>query len=81
MSTDDNRFHMLSAFKLPFFLTLCLVLFSLDPEIYGNIRLRWSFWGVSLSLLIWQLLLLYRSLCVPRAYQQAWQAPEIACLS
>ena len=69
MSTDDNRFHIPSAFKLPFFLTLCLMLFLLDPEIYVNIQLRWSFWGVSLSLLIWQLWLLYRSAAVGRSLE------------
>lgn len=69
MSTEGNRFHILSAFKWPFFLTLCLILFSLDPEIYANIRLCWSFWGVALALLVWQVVLLYRAVAVGRVLE------------
>jgi len=62
----DNPSNILAPFKWPLFFTLCLTLLSLYPEIYENIRLRLSFWGVALSLLIWQLLLLYHSAAVGR---------------
>ncbi len=60
---------MTSAFKVPFFLTLCFILLSLHPDIYGHAHLRWSFWGVGSVLLVWSLWLAYRTAAVGRTVE------------
>ena len=49
----DNRLDSHAAFGLPLGAVLCLGLLSLDSDIYGHARLRWTLWGAGLSLLVW----------------------------
>ena len=58
---------MSTTFILPLGLTCCLGLLSLHPDIYGQVSLRRSFWGVGAFLLVWQGWLLYRSMATGRA--------------
>ncbi len=67
--TEDDRAPTRSALRLPFLLTLFLILLSFDADVYANIRLRWSFWGVALALLAWQLILWYRAAAAGRSME------------
>lgn len=49
----NNHLGSRAAFGLPLGAVLCLGLLSFDPDIYGHARLRWTFWGAGLSLLVW----------------------------
>ena len=49
----DNRLDSRTAFGLPLGAVLCLGLLSLDSDLYGHARLRWTLWGAGLSLLVW----------------------------
>ena len=50
----DNRRGRCAALGLPLGAVLGLGLLSLDSDIYGHVRLRWTLWGAGLSLLVWQ---------------------------
>lgn len=51
----------LAAFRVPFVLTIALLLLSLIPRVQGNAVLVWSFWGAGATLLLWQAYLFFVS--------------------
>ena len=60
VTSEGKIFATQGVFGLPVYLSAVLALFGLLPQ-HNNPGLRWSFWGVALCLLIWQLVLSRRA--------------------
>ncbi len=60
-SPDNQMRSALAAFKVPFVLSIALLLLSFIPRVQSNPVLVWSFWGAGATLLLWQAYLFFSS--------------------